>query len=192
MPLSRVAVGIATASVLAWAGCALLLDLTGHSPLPRDVDAIIVAGCSVDEGGVPSDCLAARTDRGVALYQAHVAPVLLFTGGVGDHAPSEAEVAAARAAAQGVPQEAILLETQSTSTEENALYAATLGEFQHIVVVSDAWHTHRIRHVFGRYFDTVDTVGVDSPLHYRIWGASREVLAISWYIVGKGYWRDLL
>ncbi len=177
---------------LAWASGALVLDLTGHSPPPVEVDVIIVAGCSVDEGGLPSACLAERTDRGVALFKADVAPLLLFTGGVGAHPPSEAEAAAARAVAQGVPPAAILMEKTSTSTEENARFAATLGDFHHVVVVSDAWHTHRIQWVFGRYFGTVDTVGVNSPLHYRLWGAFREVLAISWYIVSKGYWRNFL
>jgi len=48
-------------------------------------------------------------------------------------------------------------------------------------VVSDAWHTHRVARVFDRYFETVDTVGVDSPLQYRAYGAHREVLAIVYY-----------
>jgi len=190
--LKRAVVGTVLAGALAWAGSALLLDLTGHDDPPTLVDVIMVAGCSVEEGGVPSDCLATRAAKGAALYQTGVAPKLLFTGGVGEHPPSEAEVAAARAIELGVPEGDIILENRSTSTEENARFAATLGEFHHIVVVSDAWHTHRIRRVFGRYFDTVDTVGVDSPLHYRVYGALREVAAIGWYIVGKGYWRDLL
>ena len=175
-----------------WTSAAVLLDISGHSPHPAQADVIVVAGCGVEAGGKPSDCLATRTDQAVALFKEGMAPMLLFTGGVGDHPPSEAEVAASRAMAQGVPAAAILLEDRSTSTEENARYAAALHPGGAVVVVSDAWHTHRVGWVFGRHFEQVATVGVDGPLHDRIYGAHREVLAIGWYLSSKGYWRDLL
>lgn len=175
-------VGLAVAGGLFWSGTALSLDVLGHADPPvAAVDAVVVAGCRVDPGGVPSDCLAARTDRGIALFQDGVAPLLVFTGGVGENPPSEAEVAAMRAMAAGVPESAIRIENRSTSTEENARFAAELADVRHIVVVSDAWHTHRVARVFDRYFETVDTVGVDSPLQYRAYGAHREVLAIVYY-----------
>lgn len=179
-------------TALSWTSTALVLDISGRTAPPGQADAIVVAGCGVEAGGLPSDCLATRTDRAVSLFEQGVAPVLLFTGGVGEHPPSEAEVAATRAMAQGVPASAILLEPSSTSTEENARYAAALSPSRQVVVVSDAWHTHRVRWVFGRHFEQVDTVGVDGPLPDRIYGAHREVLAIGWYLVSKGYWRDLL
>ena len=167
-----------------WSSAAMLLDGFGHAePSATAFDAVVVAGCKVEPDGQPSACLAGRVDRGVALYRAGWAPVLVFTGGVGEHPPSEAEVAAQRARAAGVPEQAIRLETRSSSTEENARFAAELGSARHVLVVSDAWHTHRVARVFGRYFDTVDTVGVDAPLPDRIYGAHREVLALAWYAV---------
>jgi uncharacterized SAM-binding protein YcdF (DUF218 family) len=170
--------------MVGWSTLALALDQLGpREPAASRVDAIVVAGCRVDPGGVPSDCLKGRTDRAIALYQAGVAPLMVFTGGVGENPPSEATVAAQRARAAGVPDSAIRLEDRSTSTEENARFAAELGSLNHVVVVSDAWHTHRVARVFGRYFPTVDTVGVNSPWSYRIYGAHREVLAVAWYAV---------
>lgn len=184
MSRGRRLIGAGLGVGLAWSAAALGLDVYGHTPAPTTpVDAILVAGCRVDPGGVPSDCLAARTDRAIALYAAGVAPVMVFTGGVGEHPPSEGEVAAARARAAGVPLHAIRVEDRSTSTEENARFAADLGSYASVVVVSDAWHTHRVHRVFDRYFPTVSTVGVDSPLHYRVYGAHREVLAVAWYAV---------
>ena len=167
---------------LGWTLSALFLDVAGHhAPPPVTVDAVVVAGCSVDPGGSPSDCLAARVDRGIALYKAQQAPVIIFTGGEGTHPPSEAEVAAQRARAAGVPKAAILVESRSSSTEENARFAAELFAARSVVVVSDAWHTHRVARVFGRYFPEVATVGVDTPWFDRCYGAHREVLALAWY-----------
>ena len=169
---------------LVWVGTACLLDLLGpRAAPPTAVDAVVVAGCRVDPDGVPSDSLAARTDRAVELYRSGVAPLLVFTGGVGAHPPSEAEAAAIRAEAAGVPRAHMRLEDRSTSTWENARFAAETGELAHIVVVTDAWHTHRVSRVFAHHFDRVETVGVDSPLPYRVPGAIREVLAISYYAV---------
>jgi len=163
---------------------ALLLDVFGHTPLPPGtVDAVLVAGCKVEADGQPSPCLAGRVDQGVSLYLAGRAPLLVFTGGVGDHPPSEAEVAARRARQAGVPEVAIRMETRSTSTEENARFAAEMLSVRHVLVVSDAWHTHRVARVFGRYFEVVDTVGIDAPFLDRCYGAHREVLALAWYAV---------
>ena len=94
---------------------------------------------------------------------------------------AEAEVAAARARRAGVPEDHIRVETRSASTWENARFAAETSNADHIVVVSDAWHTHRVQRVFARHFETVHTVGVDSPPPYRIHGAHREVLAVVYY-----------
>ena len=183
-PFLRVVVGLAVAAVFAWSVAALLLDVLGHHKSSgRTYDAVIVAGCKVMSDGQPSRCLAGRVDRGVALYRAGRAPLLVFTGGVGDHPPSEAEVSARRARAEGVPETAIQVEVRSTSTEENARYAAELISGREVMVVSDAWHTHRVARVFGHYFDVVDTVGIDSPLPERVYGAYREVLAVGWYAV---------
>ncbi len=172
-------VGIA---LLGWLGAAVMLDIVGHrSTLAPPYDAIIVAGCRVDPGGVPSDCLAGRVDRAIALYQDGVAPRIVFTGGVGENPPSEGAVGAARAEAAGVPAHHLLIEDQSTSTEENARFASQQPHIENVVVVSDAWHTFRVGRVFGRYFPRVATVGVDSPWAYRAPGAMREVAAIAYY-----------
>lgn len=167
-----------------WSALALGLDSTGHGSAPEEVvDAVIVAGCRVDPGGVASPCLAARTDQGIALYQAGVAPLLVFTGGVGENPPSEATVAAQRARAAGVPEGAIRVEERSTSTWENARFASEQTAAARVIVVSDAWHTHRVQRVFSHHFTEVATVGVDSPPLDRAYGAHREVLAVAYYAV---------
>lgn len=172
---------------LAWQALAFGLDRHGLSEPEAEVwELAVVAGCRVMPGGLPSDCLAARTDAAVDLYRSGRVGTLLFTGGVGTHPPSEAEVGAARARAAGVPEHAILLEDRSTSTLENAALARELvdeelGGAEQIVVITDAYHTLRARRVFAAHFEEVDSLGVRSPLLVRVRGAHREVLALGWY-----------
>lgn len=61
------------------------------------------------------------------LYKRNLAPILLFSGGVGrftgEWAVTEAEFFAAAAMEKGVPEKAILIENKSTNTGENVRYS---------------------------------------------------------------------
>lgn len=61
------------------------------------------------------------------LYKRNLAPILLFSGGVGrftgEWAVTEAELFAAAAMEKGVPEKAILIENKSTNTGENVRYS---------------------------------------------------------------------
>ena len=168
--------------LLMWAAAATGLDRYGHRAAPAGgYDAIVVAGCRVGPGGRPSRALRARAEGGVALWKAGVAPVLVFTGGVGQFPPSEAEAAASVARAAGVPPRAIVLEDRSTTTAENAAFAARRTGARRGVVVSDAYHVFRAQRIFGQHFDEAWGYGVRGPASARIKGALREVLAVAWH-----------
>jgi len=155
--------------------------------LKSDFDAVVVAGCRVMASGRPSPALAHRVRRAVALYEAGHARRLVFTGGVGDFPPSEARAAADLAISLGVPASAIVLEDRSTSTEENARFAAELiGADASILVVSSAYHVFRCERVFGRHFAQVTGAGAIENPRPRIRGALREVLAVlSYGVLGR-------
>jgi len=120
----------------------------------------------------------------VQLWQDGWAPGLVFTGGVGDHGPAEARAAAAFAGELGVPEQAILLEEQSTSTDENAEQAArVLGGAERVLVVTDSYHVFRSERVFSRRFRDVTVVGSRPWRSVRLWGSLREVLAVLIYAV---------
>lgn len=179
-------------AALAWCLGALALDRYGRRALPPEArfDAIVVLGCRVGPGGVPSPALARRTLAAVQLFERGVAPRIVFTGGVGDHPPSEAEAAAALARRYGVPAHAILLEADSTSTEQNARFAAQLfergaagagGSRLRVVLVSDAYHVFRAERVFAKYFDEVRGYGSINLVYPRVVGSLREVVAVLAY-----------
>ncbi len=163
--------------ILAWG-----LDRAGRQTLPEGSwDAIVVAGCRVEAPGVPSPALRRRTEKAVELYRRGAAPVLLFTGGLGRFPPTEAQAAAAHALELGVPPDAILLEDRSTSTEENARFAAEDHGYRRILLVTDSYHVFRASRVFARYFDEVEGAGSLAPAWPRVRGSLREVLAVGWY-----------
>lgn len=163
----------------AWAGTALWLDRGGRVRPARRYDALVVAGCRVHADGRPSVALARRVDLAIELWTEGVAPRIVLTGGVGRDAPiSEARAAADRCVARGVPADALVLEEESTSTYENALFAARLlrGE---VLVVSDAAHAFRCRRVFARHFAAADAIGaVPASSSARVRLALREALAV--------------
>jgi uncharacterized SAM-binding protein YcdF (DUF218 family) len=111
---------------------------------------------------------------------------VLFTGGVGHYPPSEAEASAQLASELGLPASATLLETRSTSTYENARYAAQLlsdPRSRRILLVTDAYHVFRARRIFADFFGEVDAVGSTYGVASRVRGALREVLALLKYAV---------
>ncbi|MCX4247702.1 YdcF family protein [Paraliomyxa miuraensis] len=175
---------LALAGSLLWVSLAFGLDRYGQSrPEPQGQwDAIVVLGCRVYPDGRASVALSRRVKAAAELYAAGRAETIVLTGGTGDSGHVEAEVAAEIAESLGVPRSALVLETRSTSTEENAEFAAGLIEGRRVVVVTDAYHVLRSERVFARFFDEVSMVGTVSPRWWpRSRGALREVLAIAGY-----------
>jgi uncharacterized SAM-binding protein YcdF (DUF218 family) len=165
----------AAAATLAWYG--------KRSPAPADrFDAIVVLGCRVMPSGRPSVALAERTRRAIELFHAGHAPRIVFTGGIGDAPVAEAEAAAAIAREHGVPDDAIVIESRSTSTEENARFARELVDAKTVLLVTDAHHVLRAERVFARYFERVRGAGTTNPHVWpRIRGSMREVVALAGY-----------
>ncbi|MHA1113317.1 MAG: YdcF family protein [Alphaproteobacteria bacterium] len=117
--------------------------------MPHDV--IIVLGAALRSGGHPSPTLRRRLDHGVALYHDGAAPALLVTGGTRGAQPSEAAAMARLAAAAGVPEAAITVETQARTTLENARNSARIMAargWSSALLVTDSVHMPRARLAF--------------------------------------------
>lgn len=109
-------------------------------------DAILIFGAKVNKTGQASLLLRARTYHAFELWQRGLAPVIVCTGGIGDFPPAEAAVQVALLQKWGVPATAILREETSTSTRENARYAAALlPRGAKIIAVSQPFHLWRCR-----------------------------------------------
>jgi len=89
---------------------------------------------------VPSDCILVLgsldlrvANRGAELYLEGLAPIIIFSGGLGKitkamFAEAEADLMARIALDMGVPAEAIFIENRSTNTGENILFTQQMLE----------------------------------------------------------------
>lgn len=112
------------------------------------VDAIVVLGAAQYDGQ-PSPALRTRLDHAVRLYRQDLAPVIWVTGGrqPGDRF-SEASASSQYLIRQGIPNDAVRLETHGgnsyLSLAATARYLRDSGQ-RDVLLVSDAWHTYRLR-----------------------------------------------
>ncbi len=110
-------------------------------------DAIIVLGAAAYDAK-PSPVFEERIRHGLDLYRRGYAPVLIFTGGYGGAGArfAESQVARRYALRQQVPEDAILIETESRTTRQNLEQARTLmrqHDLHRVIVVSDPLHMAR-------------------------------------------------
>lgn len=130
----------------------VIWDYLGMHQTPEEAD------CIVGFGNFNTN-IARRADQ---LYRQGLAPVVLFTGGLGRNTegllPEPEAVRFARVAMEcGVPEAAILLEPDSTNTAENILFTRRLLEerdipHQRILGVHQPFMERRITAAMGIYW----------------------------------------
>jgi len=149
-----------------WATMLLLRSLEWqHMPaadIPRG-DVIIVLGGATHAQSYPRPTheLNEAGDRlwyAAWLYKQGAAPKILVSGGsgewVGPNLGPEAEAMAYFLSNLGVPQEAIIWETRSRNTYENAVESLHLLQdrpIKRIILITSAIHMPRARRIFERY-----------------------------------------
>jgi uncharacterized SAM-binding protein YcdF (DUF218 family) len=109
-------------------------------------DAIAVFGAA-EYDGRPSPVYRARLDHAESLYNRGIAPLIITLGGDGGDQYSEGGVGREYLMGAGVPESAIIAETESRSTAEAARRLAVIARtngFRRLVVVSDDTHLFRI------------------------------------------------
>jgi uncharacterized SAM-binding protein YcdF (DUF218 family) len=111
-------------------------------------DAIVVFGAA-EYSGRPSPVYRARLDHAFDLFMRGVAPVIITTGGAAaDPSYSEGGVGHDYLLHRGVPDTALIAETQASDTAESAQRVAVILRANHLhncIAVSDAYHMFRIR-----------------------------------------------
>ncbi len=112
----------------------------------KSADAIVVLGAAQYDGR-PSKQLQARLDHVLLLWDAHIAPRIIVTGGnkPGDRF-TEASASAAYLEKAGVPADAILREAKGTNTYDSLADVRTMMKaagWKTAVVVTDPYHSLR-------------------------------------------------
>jgi uncharacterized SAM-binding protein YcdF (DUF218 family) len=110
--------------------------------------AIVVFGAA-EYDGRPSPVFRARLDHANELFRQGLAPVVITTGGAAaDPKYSEGGVGHDYLMRKGVPESALIAETQASNTAESAARVAVIMRANHMdqcIAVSDAYHMFRIR-----------------------------------------------
>ena len=145
-----------SALISAWLGLAVIIaviDAYGVVDHAQPADVIVVLGSQVYPGGRAGPSLERRAQHTAVLYRRGLADHIICSGGVGDNPPSEAEVVCERIVELGVPPGAVIYETRSHSTEENAAYSAAIMRhrgWRSAIIVSDGFHMLRAAWMFER------------------------------------------
>jgi uncharacterized SAM-binding protein YcdF (DUF218 family) len=121
---------------------------TAHLEELHPADAIVVFGAA-EYSGHPSPVLRARLDHAYDLYVRRLAPVVITTGGAAsDPSFSEGGVGQNYLRKRGVPENALIAETQGSDTAQSARRIAVImhaNGLRSCIAVSDAYHVFRIR-----------------------------------------------
>jgi uncharacterized SAM-binding protein YcdF (DUF218 family) len=111
-------------------------------------DVIVVFGAA-EYVGRPSPVYKARLDHGYELFEKGMAPVVITTGGSAqDPDFSEGGVGRSYLLRRGVPEQALIEETQGSDTAQSAARVANImrtNGMSRCIAVSDAYHVFRIR-----------------------------------------------
>ncbi len=120
----------------------------------RPAQAIVVLGAA-QYAGKPSPVLRARLDHALDLWNRRLATLLILTGGTGSgDTTSEAAVGRTYARKHGVPDSAILVESEGRTTSESMKAVAGMLEvrgLQSALLVSDPFHMLRLRILARRF-----------------------------------------
>jgi len=177
--------------LLAWLlGVTAWIVWVGERDQAGRADAIIVLGAAAYDAK-PSPVFQERIRHGLDLYRAGYAPLLIFTGGYGGSGArfSESQVARRYAMKEGVPDDAILIETASRNTVQNLEQAKRLMDQRgigRVIIVSDPLHMARALRL-ARALD-IDALASSTPsTRFRSFHTSWRFLAQEIYF----FHRDL-
>jgi uncharacterized SAM-binding protein YcdF (DUF218 family) len=153
-------------------------------------DAIVVFGAA-EYSGHPSPVLKARLDHAFDLYENHIAAVVITTGGAAaDPNFSEGGVGKEYLRKRGVPENALIAETQSSDTSESAQRVAVImrtNGLHSCVAVSDAYHVFRIRKLLEH--EGIGPVYVAPRADSRPHGLMQRAVAVLREAVSYSLWK---
>ncbi|HFI0095200.1 TPA: YdcF family protein [Streptococcus suis] len=111
---------------------------------PGKLDYVVVLGAGLI-GDKVTPLLASRIEKGIAIYQKHPGSKLIMSGGQGpDELMAEGQAMANYAFEQGIPAEDIVIENQSTNTEENLKFSyALMKPGSRFALVTNYYHVFR-------------------------------------------------
>lgn len=156
-------------------------DLVTCQQTPTDADGCRAADAIIAVSGGDTS---ARAAEAISLYKRGWAPLLIFSGAAADKSgPSNAEVMRQQAIEAGVSATAIVIETRSENTSENAQATTSILSSRGIgsvILVTSAYHQRRASLEFSHRAPeiTVRNHPVASDNQWSPW----------WWVTPIGWW----
>jgi vancomycin permeability regulator SanA len=178
-----------TALVLGWCRWVYVQIETYASYDQAAPSAAIGVFGAAEYDGRPSPVYRARLDHALALYHRGIAPLIITLGGNGGDQYNEGAVGREYLMAMGVPEAAIIAETESRNTEESARRIAVIAHangLSRLVIVSDGTHLFRIHEICAA--DGLDVLTSPRP-RVSVAGGSQEFERIEHEILSYTAWR---
>ena len=138
-----------------------------------DVDCILVLGCLVNDGGVPSDMLHDRLRQSVELYKMGAAPKLLMSGDHGREYYNEVDAMKIYAVGQGIASEHVFMDHAGFSTYESMYRAKEIFGVKKVIIVTQEYHLYRAVYIARSL--GLDAYGVTSDYNRYIGQFRRDV-----------------
>jgi uncharacterized SAM-binding protein YcdF (DUF218 family) len=152
--IRRILTVMVVAAFALWLISAAAVLIWSYRDEARPAQAIVVLGAA-QYAGKPSPVLKARLDHALDLWNRHLATLLILTGGTGSgDTTSEAAVGRSYARKHGVPDSAILVESEGRTTSASMRAVAGMLEvrgLQSALLVSDPFHMLRLRILARRF-----------------------------------------
>ena len=154
----------------------------------------VVLGAQVLPGERASRTLEARVRHAARLHAEGRVCLIVATGGLGEHPPTEAEVMARILLEHGVSEDAILLEEEARNTWDSARLVAKLARglgIEGVLIVTDPLHCVRAVAAFERAgLQARGEPVYSSPMWRKKWTRRgqlvREIGALVWYAMRYG------
>ncbi|MBO5494167.1 MAG: YdcF family protein [Eubacterium sp.] len=120
-----------------------------------EYETVLVLGCRV-KGSIPSKALEKRVDKAFTCLNQNPDAVAVLSGGQGrDEFLSEAQCMKNMLVQRGISEKRLVLETRSTSTDENIRYSTVLmregGLSNKTALVTSEYHQKRAKLICKRY-----------------------------------------
>jgi len=155
-----------------------IVSAAGETPAEK-ADVIAIFGAA-EYAGHPSPVYRARLDHGYELFQRGMAPVVITTGGSAlDPDFSEGGVGRDYLLRRGVPEQALIAETQGSDTAQSAARVANImraNGMKSCIAVSDAYHVFRIRALLEHEGIQVELAPRPESRPRSLWERSEAVL----------------
>lgn len=155
-------------------------DLRGCDEQPSPACPAADAIVAVSGGDTTS-----RTDEAIELYKQGWAPLVIFSGAARDTTgPSNAKSMRSYAIANGVPENAILIEESSRDTSENAANTAKLiagRDLRRMILVTSGYHQRRASLEFSAKLGPQITIVNHPTSHDKQWSSL-------WWATPGGWW----